>query len=498
MPRIISFVLTFAILGVTACGGRTAPSLWWTLSNQNNGNSNNNNTPENCGNGIVEPYEPCDGPNLGGQDCYTLGYDGGTLICSQMCRLDPSGCWICGDGICGDGEQWECPWDCEGWCGDGVCQMGEEQWCPEDCEGWCGDGVCQEGEEQWCPEDCEGWCGDGVCQMGEEQWCPEDCEGWCGDGVCQMGEEQWCPEDCEGWCGDGVCQMGEEQWCPEDCQGWCGNGICDPGEQALSCPEDCQGWCGDRICDLGEASWCPQDCQTCGNGICDEGEWQWCPQDCPGLCGNGICEPVESPATCPEDCGTCGDGICAPGEETWCPQDCGTTTTTLSCQAISLCILCCSANDAACRTACRQAGSAASRAEFSDYRTCAQNQCPGVCTSGVLTYDCFVCARINCAGICGFGAVGQAGCNELLTCTGGCAAVGTGGNSQTCPSDSGVLCRNTCWAEGDAQAETLYEALMGCVALNCGTICGGGGSSSACQSCIYQQCGAQAGSCIGD
>lgn len=473
MPRIASTVFALAFLGVTACGGRTAPSLWWTLSNQNN----NNNTPATCGNGTLEADEACDGQNLGGQDCFTLGYDGGTLACLGDCSLNTFFCWRCGDGICTEEEQWECPSDCVGWCGDGFCQLGEED---------------------WCPEDCGGWCGDGYCQPGERESCPEDCEGWCGDGYCQPGEEDWCPEDCGGWCGDGVCQQGEDEWCPEDCEGWCGNGLCDQGEQALSCPEDCQGWCGDSLCDLGEASWCPQDCQTCGNGVCDEGEWQWCPEDCPGLCGNGICEPVESPVTCPEDCGTCGDGICASGEETWCPQDCGTNPTTLSCQAISLCMLCCSASDTACRTACRQAGSATSRTEYTEYRTCAQSACPGVCTSGAMTYDCLLCAKVNCAGICGFGAAGQAGCNELLTCTGGCANVSTGGTSQTCPVDSGILCRNTCWAQGDSQAEVYYEALMSCVAGSCATACANGSSSSTCQSCIYQSCGAEAGTCLGD
>jgi hypothetical protein len=115
-----------------------------------------------------------------------------------------------------------------------------------------------------------------------------------------------------------------------------------------------------------------------------------------------------------------------------------------------------------------------------------------------MNYDCLLCARVSCTGICGFGAAGQEGCNSLVTCTGGCAEVGTGGNSLTCPGDLGVQCRNGCWAQGDTQASTLYEALMSCIAASCGTVCASGSSAPGCQTCIYQNCGGEAGSCLGD
>lgn len=52
-----------------------------------------------CGNGVIEGDERCEGPNLGGEDCLSLGYDAGQLSCTDDCALDPSGCvrFGCGD-----------------------------------------------------------------------------------------------------------------------------------------------------------------------------------------------------------------------------------------------------------------------------------------------------------------------------------------------------------------------------------------------------------------
>jgi hypothetical protein len=52
-----------------------------------------------CGDGTIDPGEDCDGTNLGGTDCTTLGETGGTLACSSSCSYDTGGCYTCGDGI---------------------------------------------------------------------------------------------------------------------------------------------------------------------------------------------------------------------------------------------------------------------------------------------------------------------------------------------------------------------------------------------------------------
>jgi hypothetical protein len=45
-----------------------------------------------CGNGIIESGEECDGSNLGGQTCESLGYYSGTLSCNPDCTFDTSNC----------------------------------------------------------------------------------------------------------------------------------------------------------------------------------------------------------------------------------------------------------------------------------------------------------------------------------------------------------------------------------------------------------------------
>ncbi len=48
-----------------------------------------------CGNGIIEAGEQCDGANLGGETCATLGEGEGTLACdSVMCEFDVSMCFV--------------------------------------------------------------------------------------------------------------------------------------------------------------------------------------------------------------------------------------------------------------------------------------------------------------------------------------------------------------------------------------------------------------------
>jgi hypothetical protein len=49
--------------------------------------------PATCGNGMVDPGEECDGTNLGGQSCTSLGMGTGILQCNTaMCTYDNSMC----------------------------------------------------------------------------------------------------------------------------------------------------------------------------------------------------------------------------------------------------------------------------------------------------------------------------------------------------------------------------------------------------------------------
>jgi hypothetical protein len=68
-----------------------------------------------CGNGVVEPGEACDGDDLAGASCASLGFTHGRLACDAACGLDAGACSRCGDGVCTAAEQsGDCPADC-GW-----------------------------------------------------------------------------------------------------------------------------------------------------------------------------------------------------------------------------------------------------------------------------------------------------------------------------------------------------------------------------------------------
>jgi hypothetical protein len=45
----------------------------------------------NCGNGVIDPGETCDGNDFGGVTCVDLGYDGGTLTCTN-CAASTATC----------------------------------------------------------------------------------------------------------------------------------------------------------------------------------------------------------------------------------------------------------------------------------------------------------------------------------------------------------------------------------------------------------------------
>jgi hypothetical protein len=57
-----------------------------------------------CGNETIDPGEKCDGSNLGGATCASLGYVGGKLGCTQ-CQYNTSKCTLCGNGELDKGEQ---------------------------------------------------------------------------------------------------------------------------------------------------------------------------------------------------------------------------------------------------------------------------------------------------------------------------------------------------------------------------------------------------------
>lgn len=57
-----------------------------------------------CGNGAIDGAEDCDGVELGGNTCGSVGFVDGTLACAADCSFDTSGCNTCGNGVADAGE----------------------------------------------------------------------------------------------------------------------------------------------------------------------------------------------------------------------------------------------------------------------------------------------------------------------------------------------------------------------------------------------------------
>ena len=124
-----------------------------------------------CGNGIVENSEICDGTDLDGVDCQSLGYEGGTLACQSDCSaFDVSGCAgsSCGDDVIDANEF------CDGSALDGEsCEglgfSGGDLGCTADCLDY-DLSMCEETCDQGEAEMCEGYfiISEGECV----DWCP--------------------------------------------------------------------------------------------------------------------------------------------------------------------------------------------------------------------------------------------------------------------------------------------------------------------------------------
>jgi len=139
-----------------------------------------------CGNGNLEDAETCEGDQLRGATCESLGHYGGTLACGGDCEHDLAGCnGRCGDGTL-DGAFGEA---CDGSdLGGATCLSlgyhGGALACDAacaldtaDCElhGRCGDGVIQEGMAELCdgaavPDTCHG-----LGAFGGQLTCGPDC-----------------------------------------------------------------------------------------------------------------------------------------------------------------------------------------------------------------------------------------------------------------------------------------------------------------------------------
>jgi len=66
-------------------------------------------TVEGCGDGLIGIGEQCDGSNLGGSSCVSLGFTGGSLSCTTACTFNTSSCTNTGGGGGGGGGGYSPP-----------------------------------------------------------------------------------------------------------------------------------------------------------------------------------------------------------------------------------------------------------------------------------------------------------------------------------------------------------------------------------------------------
>ena len=149
-----------------------------------------------CGDSILDPGEDCDGTDLGGATCESLGLGEGTLRCNTNCTFDTSGCElvpVCGNNVREGNEV------CDGHdLGGETCDSlgyyeGGVLGCSDDCMdfdtsgcqgGVCGDGVIN-GPEVCDGHDLGGETCDSLGLLYGELGCLDDCSGFDTSGCMQ-------------------------------------------------------------------------------------------------------------------------------------------------------------------------------------------------------------------------------------------------------------------------------------------------------------------------
>ena len=313
--------------------GRRHPVFAWLLIGTLAAVLHPTDTPADCGNGVIEPGEECDGEQFGWLDCMnTMGIGCGQLACDsgdmdRTCTIDfRRSCGAtCGDG-CVRPHVTSDPYSEE--CDNGPANSDVvPDACRADCRlPRCGDGVADTGEQcdngpandDLMPDACRlnctrARCGDGVrdgseaCDLGPLNGTTgSECSATCSLAGCPSGTL-----DAGETCDDG--NSDNDDGCLFTCvPNVCGDGfvnlevdpatlliaeVCDPSRLAPlgSCRYDC----GQRVADCGDGDVDPgEECdEGAGNSSLPNAR---CRTDCQlARCGDGV---VDDAAATPEEC----------------------------------------------------------------------------------------------------------------------------------------------------------------------------------------------------
>jgi hypothetical protein len=240
-----------------------------------------------CGDGIVGPGEDCDG-GVVARTCADLGFEGGTIACTDDCTWDTSGCHRCGDGVKNGPEE------CDGYdLGGATCEDlgwlpggGGTPICDDMCqlgEGSCSGSLC--GASLPSPPDGMGACDDpwidaeGACTRD----CPQVGPHVCSDSI-DCPADRTCAVDCGGLssCSDLTVNCAQGRACAVSCTN---QSACNAS--TVHCPPDapCTVTCSSLSACSGLVVHCPAGNHACsltcaGQSACDGVEV---------LCGAGPC-----------------------------------------------------------------------------------------------------------------------------------------------------------------------------------------------------------------
>jgi len=307
---------------------------------------------DSCGDDFMDPGEECDGTDLGGLDCLSVGgYDpDAQLSCNPDCTLNRTSCGsFCGDGIVDTEHGERCDsgnlngQSCQSLnftggaltCDDASCDLDTRG-----CTTLCGNGLVETGEPCDDGNELDGDGCDSACVIEEGFYCeggsPSDCGPVCGD-LSVVGDETCDGENLDGQSCVTLGWHDGELACSEDCRldtvgcesaGRCGDGVVQPEFEACDGDDLFGASCassgfsaGALACDAG----CALDtsaCTTCGNAVIEDGE------QCEGTnFGTATCQnlgftggTLACDGACQRDTGgcyyaSCPDGDIDPGED---------------------------------------------------------------------------------------------------------------------------------------------------------------------------------------